>query len=118
MSAEKMNQPCPEALSHDAGRLLHACGVERSRSWVSRVVRDYLSGSFGHQFPFGRYLLSRVELNAEQRVRASQNPETASFLCYSDPTGETAVRNVMNQPRLVLAVMNHGRTSVPTNLLG
>lgn len=47
--------------------------------------------------PFGAYLLHRVELTAEQRRRAMANPDTQYLLCYSDPTGETAVRNVMRR---------------------
>ena len=98
-----MTQPCTEGLSREAGRLLAACGVERSRAWVSRIVRDYLS-SISTGYPFGAYLLNRVELNSEQRRVALANSELASFLNYADPTGETAVRNVMRgavhgQPR-------------------
>jgi len=103
MSAETVSRPCTEGLSRDAGRLLAACGVERSRAWVSRTVRDYTS-HVSDAYPFGAYLLNRVELNADQRRVALANPEMACFLNYADPTGETAVRNVMRgashgQPR-------------------
>lgn len=96
-SAEAVSQPRPEELAREAGRLLAACGVDRSRAWVSRIVRDYTSGAIGSQFPFGVYLMNRVQLNAEQRQVALSNPEIAYFLCYADPTGETAVRNVMRK---------------------
>ena len=95
-SAETVSQPCTEGLSRDAGRLLAACGVERSRAWVSRIVRDYLS-SISTDYPFGAYLLNRVELNTDQRRTALANSELACFLNYADPTGETAVRNVMKE---------------------
>jgi hypothetical protein len=97
-SAETEGQPRPEGLSREAGRLLAACGVERSRAWVSRIVRDYLF-SISTGYPFGAYLLNRVELNTEQRRTALANSELASFLNYADPTGETAVRNVMRGTR-------------------
>ena len=84
----------PETLTRDAHRLLASCGVERAASWVKRTVRDYLS-SIGTGYPFGAYLLNRVELNSEQRRVVLANSELASFLNYADPTGETAVRNVM-----------------------
>ena len=85
----------PEVLTRDAHRLLAACGVERGANWVSRTVRDYLSSITGTGFPFGAYLLNRVELNAMQRRVALANSELACFLAYADPTGETAVRNVL-----------------------
>jgi len=88
----------PETLTRDAHRLLAACGVERAASWVKRTVRDYTS-HVGDAFPFGAYLLNRVELNSEQRRVALANSELASFLNYADPTGETAVRNVMKEVR-------------------
>ena len=84
----------PETLIRDADRLLAACGVERAGSWILRTVRDYTS-HVGDAFPFGAYLLNRVELNAEQRRVALANSELACLLNYADPTGETAVRNVM-----------------------
>ena len=86
----------PETLNRDAHRLLAACGVERAASWVKRTVRDYLSG-ISAGYPFGAYLMNRVELNAEQRRMALTNSELACLLNYADPTGETAVRNVMKE---------------------
>ena len=94
-SAETGDQPRPEAFARDAGRLLAACGVYRSRAWISRTVRDYMSSIAGAGFPFGAYLLNRVELNAEQRRAALNDPEFAYLLEYADPTGEAAVRNVL-----------------------
>ena len=59
----------PEDLLRDAMRLLERCGIARSPKWVQRIVRDYTSSIAGTGFPFGAYLLNRVELNAEQRDR-------------------------------------------------
>lgn len=85
----------PEALIRDAMRLLQRCGIARSPKWAQRVVRDYIYRVAGSGFPFGAYLLNRVELNAEQRRAAMNDPEVAYLLEYADPTGETAVRNVL-----------------------
>lgn len=85
----------PEDLLRDAMRLLERCGIARSPKWVQRVIRDYASSIAGIGFPFGAYLLNRVEMNAEQRLAALSDPEVAYLLEYADPTGETAVRNVL-----------------------
>jgi hypothetical protein len=85
----------PEVLNRDAHQLLAKCGIERSPSWVKRTVRDYARHVSGNGFPFGAYLLNRVEMNAVQRRVAMNDPELASMLCYADPTGETAVNRVI-----------------------
>jgi len=85
----------PETLIRDAHRLLAACGIERCPAWVSSTVRQYLHRVSATGYPFGAYLMNQVELNSEQRRTALANSELASFLNYADPTGETAVRNVM-----------------------
>jgi len=85
----------PERLIRDAMRLLERCGIARSPKWAQRVVRDYIYRIAGTGFPFGAYLLHRVELNAEQRRAAMNDPEVAYFLEYADPTGEQAVSRVM-----------------------
>lgn len=87
----------PEVLIRDADRILTWCGVGKSGGWVLRTVRQYLHHAAPKGMPFGAYLLHRVELTAEQRRRAMANPDTQYLLCYSDPTGETAVRNVMRR---------------------
>ncbi|MDI1289362.1 MAG: hypothetical protein PSX37_05340 [bacterium] len=89
----------PETLLRDASFILDRCGVVRSPSWVRRTVRDYCDRVAHTGFPFGRWLLTRVQLNAEQRRRAEQDPAVAKILSYADPTGETAVANVMRAGR-------------------
>jgi len=87
----------PESLLRDAMHLLQRCGIARSPKWVQRVIRDYSSTIAGTGFPFGAYLLNRVELNAEQRRAALNDPEVAYLLEYADPVGEQAVRNVIQE---------------------
>ena len=86
-----------EDLIRDAQRILYAAGVHRSASWVARTVRQYITHVSGKGFPFGAYLVNRVQLNAEQRHAIRSRPDLAYVLDYADPTGETAVRNVMKE---------------------
>jgi len=87
----------PEALLRDAMATLDRCGVVRSPKWVQRVVREYLYRAASKGYPFGAYLLNRVQLNAEERARVRNDPALASMLAYRDPTGELAVRRVMRE---------------------
>lgn len=87
-----------EDLARDAGLLLDACGVVRSRAWVSRTVRDYRNSSI-KGMPFGTFLLARVELNAVQRRMLAERADLRYLLTYQDPTGETAARNVDRERR-------------------
>lgn len=84
-------------LVSDASMILTRCGIDVRGSWLRRTVNDYLARVERTGYPFGPWLMARVELNAEQRRRAMADPECHSFLCYSDPTGEAAVRNVMRR---------------------
>lgn len=82
-----------EALIRFSNELLDRIGANRSASWVSRTVRAYSHGRHGL---FGTFLLDRLEVSNERR---ETDPELAYLLAYSDPTGETAVRNVMRGRR-------------------
>lgn len=85
-----------ETLDRDAHALMTACGIARSRSWVSRTVRTYLRSPL-RGLPFGDYLAARLQLSAQQRADMLARSEFARVISYADPTGETAVRNVMAQ---------------------
>jgi len=88
-------------LVQDARALLQACGVDRGANWLSRTVRDYLAAPIGG-LPFGLYLAARVELSAQQRRALAERDDLRCLLSYADPTGESAVRNVMRDaPRLI-----------------
>lgn len=78
-----------DTLIRYAHSLLESVGVERSPSWVSRTVRDYVRHGLGRCL-FGEWLTDRLDLSAHQRERS----EVAYLLGYADPTGETAARNV------------------------
>jgi hypothetical protein len=85
-----------ESLARDAGLLLHACGVIRSRGWISRAVRDYLASDWT-ALPFGMFLAAKVELSDAQRRVLAERSDLRYLLSYADPTGETAIRNVMRE---------------------
>lgn len=87
----------PESLLRDAMGMLDRCGVSRSPKWVQRIVREYTATAARVGFPFGPYLLNRVQLNAEQRRAILAKSDLRYLLEYADPTGEQAVRNVMSR---------------------
>lgn len=87
----------PRQLLTDASTILARCGVDTRGSWLRRTVTDYCRHVAHTGYPFGPWLMARVQLNAEQRRRAMHDPELHNFLCYFDPTGESAVRNVMRR---------------------
>lgn len=86
----------PDDLIRDANLLMQACGLVRSRSWVSRTVRTYLRSTV-RGLPFGQVLASELELNARQRADMMARSEFRYVLEYRDPTGETAVARVMRE---------------------
>lgn len=67
------------SLVRDARQLLGAWGVERSANWISRKVRAFLASPM--QGPFEEYLAAELDLRY--------------LRTYADPTGETAIRNVI-----------------------
>lgn len=87
-----------ELLMRDAGLLLDACGVDRSRAWISRTVRVYLDAPV-QGLPFGSFLAARIELNEYQRRALAERADLRYLLTYADPTGEAAIRNVMRGQR-------------------
>lgn len=90
---DQRTQVKTEALVRFANDLMDRIGANRSQSWVSRQVRNYVKSGRGL---FGPYLLKRLQISDERRER---DPELAYLLAYADPTGETAVRNVMREQR-------------------
>lgn len=88
-----------ELLVRDSARVLGACGISKSSSWMRRTARDYLRHAAPKGLPFGVWLTTRVQLNDEQRRRVADDPALRYVLIYADPTGEEAVRRVMRGPR-------------------
>lgn len=84
----------PETLIRDTHALMAQAGVRRSANWVTKVVRAYLRSPM-RGLPFGHYLARRLELSAPERAALYAPSDLRYVLDYTDPTGETAVRNVM-----------------------
>lgn len=85
--------PSVEHLIRETHRLLGRAGVALSPSKVTRLCRDYVNSVADKGVPFGAFLANTVTLDAQDR-RAFDS--VYYRLTYSDPTGETAVRRVMN----------------------
>ena len=85
----------PETLAREAFSVLAGCGIAVSRSKVSRIVRDYMRNVAGNGYPFEAYLVNALRLSVERRAALTNHPDWARVISYADPTGETAVRNVL-----------------------
>ena len=84
-----------EALTRAAHTILDNCGVPMGPSKISRLVRTFSARVEQNGFAFFDFLANAVVLSAEQRRVALANPDVQRVLSYADPTGETAVANVM-----------------------
>lgn len=84
-----------EALIRAANVILTNTGVWLSRCKISRLVRTYEAQVERNGFAFFEFLENAVKLDAQRRAEALRHPDIARVIAYADPTGETAVRNVM-----------------------
>ena len=84
-----------EALKADSRLILDACNVPATPNFINRVVMRYVGRVAHTGFPFAPWLVSQVQLTAEQRRRAATDPQLAYMLSYADPVGETAIHNVL-----------------------
>ncbi|MDX1878212.1 hypothetical protein SBE55_10320 [Mycolicibacterium sp. 141076] len=66
-----------------------------SPSKVSRLVREFKRRVEKNGFPFEAFLVNAVQLTDQQRRQIAANPDVARVIGYADPTGETAVNNVV-----------------------
>ncbi|WP_454175334.1 hypothetical protein [Gordonia sputi] len=86
----------------EAIRTVHAvlanCGISMSPSRVSRLVRrfEYRINGTG-EYSLLDYLGSQVQLTAEQRRQIADDPDMQRVFGWPDPTGEDAVRRVMQE---------------------
>jgi hypothetical protein len=80
--------------------ILDNCGIGFGTRKVIRIVTEFAdrapNGS-GHAFFL--YLTNAVQMSESQKVAALRNPDIARAIAYADPTGETAINNVMRSRR-------------------
>lgn len=84
-----------ERLLGAARVILENCGVEIGHSRLCRMVRRYVRDVAPYGWTFFDFLANEIALDADARRRALDNPAIARVIAYADPTGETAVNNVL-----------------------
>jgi hypothetical protein len=86
--------PQATSLRGQIREFLQTSGLERTESWVQRVSRDYARLAIPGT-PVGVFIATRIALNPVERRRLAERADLRYLLSYADPTGETAVRNIM-----------------------
>ena len=89
---QKTGVPTVETLIRQTSAVLERIGVSMAPSKVIRLCRDYANIVAPKNIAFVDYLANSVALD-DQKRRAFD--EEFYRLTYADPTGESAVRNVL-----------------------
>lgn len=92
--------PSTNELVNAARLILDNCGIAFSTNKIVRLVLQFnrvMPDATGHAFFL--YLTNAVQMSEAQKVSALSNPDIARCIAYADPTGESAVNNVMRQVR-------------------
>lgn len=89
---EESPRPSTSTLTNDVAATFARFGIPVSPSRISRMVRTYIASAQGNGYDFGDYVANKVVLTEARRRVVSD--ELRRVVSYSDPTGETAVRNV------------------------
>lgn len=84
-----------EARVRAAHAVLDECGYSMSHSKVMRLVRTFERSVAPNGFSFFDFFANAIQLDAAQRRSLLAAPDVARAISYADPTGETAVHNVM-----------------------
>lgn len=82
-----------------AHKALSTCGVIISPARVNRILRGFEKRARRDGISFHEFLCGEADLTPLQRHRLAGNPDLALAISYADPTGETAVNNVMRGGR-------------------
>lgn len=88
-----------ERLIRVAQMLLIESGYPMGARRVNRLARDFESRVAGNGWSFFDYFANRIQLDAQKRRELLSRPDIARVIAYADPTGETAVNNVMKGAR-------------------
>jgi hypothetical protein len=84
-----------DRLKSATATILHNCGFEVGPHKVNRLVVTFRSRVERNGIGFFEFLANSMQLDDGQRRRALANPQVSRAIAYADPTGETAVCNVM-----------------------
>ncbi len=88
--------PTKNELITAARVILDNCGITFSNSRIYRLVIDFKAKyPMASGLLFFQWLASKVQMSQEQQRNALRNPDITRAISYADPTGETAVKNVM-----------------------
>lgn len=92
--------PSKSELINTARLILDNCGVAFGTRKVFRLVDQFAERApNGSGYAFFLYLTNAVQMTVDQQRAALQNPDIARVVSYSDPTGESAVNNVLRSVR-------------------
>lgn len=89
--------PDLEGLKASARTILWNCGIDYGVNKINRLVVTFSDRVQGNGFAFFDFLANSIQLDAETRRSALANPDVQRVISYADPTGETAVANVMRR---------------------
>lgn len=88
-----------EAAVRAAHKVLADCGVTIGPSRVAKIVRRFSTAIARHGMTFHEFLSDEANLTSVQRHTIIGHPEWFRVIAYADPTGETAVNNVLGGHR-------------------
>ena len=80
-----------------AHRALATLGVQVSPRKVNRIVRRFATNAKANGLTFHQFLGEEANLTPVQRRQILGDSDLARAIAYMDPTGDTAVRNVMRR---------------------
>lgn len=98
-ASDGMTSSDMEALKAAARTILWNVGIDYSPNKIARLCLRFRDRVERNGFGFFDFLANSVALSAQQRRAALSNPDVARAISYADPTGETAVANVMRERR-------------------
>lgn len=93
MSAEAASQTTTGDLCVQLGLIFSNAGVNASRSKISRLVRAYEHRAAPMGFGLIDFVGNQIQMTEHQRRVVAD--ELRKVVPYADPTGESAVRNVV-----------------------
>jgi hypothetical protein len=76
-------------------KILDNCGYVMSPSKVNRIVRQFEHQAERNGWNLLDFIANKIALTEQQRHQVLADPDVARVISYADPTGESAVRNVM-----------------------